>query len=196
MEIDGRGGTATAINGSVPGPLIHLREGDDVELNITNRMMDVPHSSIHWHGILVPFRMDGVPGVNFGGIPPGETYRYRYRVRQAGTYWYHSHSRFQEQTGAYGPLVIDPKDGEPFAYERDYPVVMGTVLVTTVFFVACTTAADLINALLDPRLREPNGPPARLDLSADDRQALVDFLLTLDDPEVTTAARFGDPFRR
>jgi CopA family copper-resistance protein len=124
LEIDGRNGTATAINGTVPGPLVHLREGDDVELNVTNRMMDVAHSSIHWHGILVPFPMDGVPGVNFAGIPPGKTYRYRYRVRQAGTYWYHSHSRFQEQTGAYGPLVIDPKDGEPFAYDRDYPVVL------------------------------------------------------------------------
>ena len=124
LEIDGRGGTATAINGTVPGPLVHLREGADVELNVTNRMMDVPHSSIHWHGILVPFRMDGVPGVNFDGIQPGETYRYRYRIRQAGTYWYHSHSRFQEQTGAYGPLIIDPKDGEPFAYDRDYPVVL------------------------------------------------------------------------
>ncbi len=86
--------------------------------------MDTAHSSIHWHGILVPFPMDGVPGVNFAGIPPGETYEYRYRVKQAGTYWYHSHSRFQEQTGSYGPLVIDPKDGEPFTYDRDYPVVL------------------------------------------------------------------------
>jgi CopA family copper-resistance protein len=124
LPIDGRKGTATAINGTVPGPLVHLREGGDIELNVTNRMMDVPHASIHWHGILVPFPMDGVPGVNFAGIPPGKTYRYRYRVRQAGTYWYHSHSRFQEQTGAYGPLIIDPKNGEPFAYDRDYPVVL------------------------------------------------------------------------
>jgi CopA family copper-resistance protein len=124
IGIDGREGTATAINGSVPGPLVHLREGDDVVLNVTNKLMDTEHSSIHWHGILVPFRMDGVPGVNFAGIRPGETYEYRYRVKQAGTYWYHSHSRFQEQTGSYGPLVIDPKDGEPFDYDRDYPVVL------------------------------------------------------------------------
>ena len=68
--------------------------------------------------------MDGVPGVNFDGIQPGETYEYRYRVKQAGTYWYHSHSRFQEQTGTYGPLIIDPKDGEPFDFDRDYPVVL------------------------------------------------------------------------
>jgi len=124
IRIDGREGRATAVNGSVPGPLIHLREGDDVILTVTNRMMDTEHSSIHWHGILVPFEMDGVPGVNFPGIPPGGRYEYRYRVKQAGTYWYHSHSRFQEQTGAYGPLIIDPRDGEPFRYDRDYPVVL------------------------------------------------------------------------
>jgi len=124
VQIDGREGAATAINGTVPGPLLHLREGDDVTLNVTSRLMDTEHASIHWHGILVPFRMDGVPGVNFNGIQPGETYEYRYRVKQAGTYWYHSHSRFQEQTGAYGPLIIEPKDGEPFDYDRDYPVVL------------------------------------------------------------------------
>jgi len=83
IGIDGRESTATAINGSVPGPLVHLREGDDVVLNVTNELMDTEHSSIHWHGILVPFRMDGVPGVNFAGIRPGETYEYRYRVKQA-----------------------------------------------------------------------------------------------------------------
>lgn len=124
LEIDGRKGTASAINGTVPGPLVRLREGEDIELNVTNSMMDTEHSSIHWHGILVPFPMDGVPGVNFAGIPPGETYRYRYRVRQAGTYWYHSHSFLQEQSGTYGPLIIDPKEGEPFAFDRDYVVVL------------------------------------------------------------------------
>lgn len=124
FTIDGRKGTATAINGTVPGPLVRLREGDTVTLNVTNRLMDTEHSSIHWHGILVPFPMDGVPGVNFAGIRPGETYEYRYEVVQAGTYWYHSHSRFQEQTGTYGPLIIDPRDGEPFAYDRDYVVVL------------------------------------------------------------------------
>ncbi len=122
--IDGREGKATAINGSVPGPLIHLREGEDVTLNVANELMDVEHASIHWHGLLVPFRMDGVPGVNFDGIRPGETYEYRFRVKQAGTYWYHSHSAFQEQTGAYGPLIIDPKDGEPFEYDREHVVVL------------------------------------------------------------------------
>ncbi len=124
ITIDGHKGVSTGINGSVPGPLVRLREGDDVILNVTNELYDAAHSSIHWHGILVPFPMDGVPGVNFPGIRPGETYPYRYRVKQAGTYWYHSHSRFQEQTGTYGPLVIDPKEGEPFDFDRDYAVVL------------------------------------------------------------------------
>ncbi len=124
IVIDGREGVSTGINGSVPGPLVRLREGDEVALNVTNRLMDTEHASIHWHGILVPFPMDGVPGVNFAGIPPGGTYHYRYRVKQSGTYWYHSHSSFQEQTGTYGPLIIDPKDGEPFACDRDYAVVL------------------------------------------------------------------------
>lgn len=124
IVIDGREGLSTGINGTVPGPLVRLREGDDVILNVTNALEDTEHSSIHWHGILVPFPMDGVPGVNFRGIPPGETYEYRYRLKQAGTYWYHSHSFLQEQSGTYGPLIIDPKDGEPFAFDRDYVVVL------------------------------------------------------------------------
>jgi len=124
IVIDGRQGLSTGINGTVPGPLVRLREGDDVALNVTNSLKDTEHSSIHWHGILVPFPMDGVPGINFRGIPPGETYEYRYRVKQAGTYWYHSHSFLQEQSGTYGPLIIDPKDGEPFAFDRDYVVVL------------------------------------------------------------------------
>jgi CopA family copper-resistance protein len=124
IVIDGRKGLSTGINGTVPGPLVRLREGDDVELNVTNALSDTAHSSIHWHGILVPFPMDGVPGINFAGIPPGETYTYRYKVNQAGTYWYHSHSFLQEQSGTYGPLIIDPKDGEPFRFDRDYVVVL------------------------------------------------------------------------
>ncbi|ALC16293.1 copper-resistance protein, CopA family [Desulfuromonas soudanensis] len=124
IVIDGKKGMSTGINGTVPGPLVRLREGDDVELNVTNALSDTVHSSIHWHGILVPFPMDGVPGINFAGIPPGETYNYRYKVKQAGTYWYHSHSFLQEQSGTYGPLIIDPKDGEPFRFDRDYVVVL------------------------------------------------------------------------
>ena len=104
IQIGGRDATATTINGSVPGPLLRFREGETVTIRVTNKMDET--TSIHWHGLLVPYEMDGVPGVSFSGIRPGETFTYRYTVRQSGTYWYHSHSGFQEQTGIYGPLII------------------------------------------------------------------------------------------
>ena len=120
------GGRASAqpitVNGSLPAPLIRLREGRDAVLRVTNRL-DEP-TSIHWHGILLPPEMDGVPGVSFAGIGPGETFEYRYPVRQSGTYWYHSHSGLQEQLGHYGPLVVDAAEPEPFSYDRDYAVVL------------------------------------------------------------------------
>lgn len=114
---------ALTFNGTVPGPLVHLREGDDVVLSVTNALQE--STSIHWHGLLVPFEMDGVPGVNFPGISPGATFTYRFKVKQHGTYWYHSHTEFQEQIGLYGPMVIEPKDGtEPYGYDRDVIVVL------------------------------------------------------------------------
>ena len=115
-------GNAVTINGTVPGPLIRLREGGTATLRVTNEM-DEP-TSIHWHGILLPPEMDGVPGVSFAGIPPGETFVYRYPVRQNGTYWYHSHSGLQEQLGHYGPLIIDPVEPDPFCYDRDHAIVL------------------------------------------------------------------------
>ncbi|MEH6650314.1 MAG: copper resistance system multicopper oxidase [Motiliproteus sp.] len=111
---------ATTVNGSLPAPILRWREGEEVTLRVTNHL-DVP-SSIHWHGIILPTAMDGVPGISFAGIAPGETFTYRFRVQQSGTYWYHSHSGFQEQTGLYGAIVIDPKDKEPSHYDRDYVV--------------------------------------------------------------------------
>jgi len=119
---DGKSGEAIGINGTVPGPLVRLREGEDVLLRVTNKLEET--TSIHWHGILLPFQMDGVPGVSFDGIAPGETFEYRYPVRQNGTYWYHSHSGLQEQLGHYGPLVIDPAGEDPVEYDREYPVVL------------------------------------------------------------------------
>ncbi|HEY9052662.1 MAG TPA: multicopper oxidase domain-containing protein, partial [Gammaproteobacteria bacterium] len=115
---------ATAINGSVPAPILRWREGDLVTLRVTN-MLPVT-SSIHWHGIILPSGMDGVPGIStgFNGIAPGETFIYQFPIIQSGTYWYHSHSGFQEQTGMYGAIVIDPKEPEPFSYDRDYVVVL------------------------------------------------------------------------
>jgi len=120
VDFTGKRRTAMAINGSIPGPLLRWREGDTVTLRVRNRL---PHdTSIHWHGILLPANMDGVPGFSFAGIAPDGMYEYRFKVVQSGTYWYHSHSGFQEQLGVYGALIIDPKEPEPFSYDRDYVV--------------------------------------------------------------------------
>ncbi|NNC60373.1 MAG: multicopper oxidase domain-containing protein, partial [Erythrobacter sp.] len=118
----GRSGHAIAVNGMIPGPLIRLREGQDVRLSVTNHLDE--DSSIHWHGLLLPFQFDGVPGVSFPGIRPGETFNYEFPVRQAGTYWWHSHSGLQEQMGHYGPLVIEAKDGSDDRFDRDYVVLL------------------------------------------------------------------------
>ncbi|WP_349568861.1 copper resistance system multicopper oxidase [Azotobacter salinestris] len=122
VNITGKPRTATVINGSLPGPTLRWREGDTVTLRVRNRLDE--DTSIHWHGILLPANMDGVPGLSFDGIAPGGLYEYRFRVKQSGTYWYHSHSGFQEQTGVYGALIIDPREPEPFQYERDYVVML------------------------------------------------------------------------
>ncbi|TVO59714.1 copper resistance system multicopper oxidase [Denitromonas halophila] len=113
---------ATTINGSIPAPTLRLREGDEVTIRVTNRLR-VP-TSIHWHGIILPYQMDGVPGISFAGIAPGETFTYRFRLEQAGTYWYHSHSGMQELTGMYGALIVEPRDGERVRAARDYVVLL------------------------------------------------------------------------
>ena len=122
IEIAGDIGSVMTINGSVPGPLVELYEGHDAVLRVINHLPN--DSSIHWHGLLLPFEMDGVPGVTFPGIPPGETFEARFPVVQSGTYWYHSHSGLQEQSGVYGPLVVHPRKPDPFAYDRDYIVML------------------------------------------------------------------------
>ncbi len=120
--VDGRKGHAVTINGTVPGPLIRLKEGQIARIAVTNDLDE--DTSIHWHGLILPFQMDGVPGVSFPGIKPGETFVYEFPVIQSGTYWYHSHSGLQEQEGHYGPIVIEPKDADPVAYDREYVVVL------------------------------------------------------------------------
>lgn len=122
VNITGNPRTAMTINGGIPGPLLRWREGDTVTLRVKNKLN--ADTSIHWHGILLPANMDGVPGLSFHGIEPNGTYVYQFKVRQNGTYWYHSHSGFQEQSGVYGPLVIDAKEPEPFQYDRDYVVML------------------------------------------------------------------------
>ena len=122
MRIDGRPSRAIGINGSVPAPLVRLKEGQTARLTVVNDLDE--YSSIHWHGVLVPFQMDGVPGVSFPGIEPRSTFVYEFPVIQSGTYWYHSHSGLQEQLGHYGPIVIDPAGADPVAYDREHVVVL------------------------------------------------------------------------
>jgi CopA family copper-resistance protein len=122
VRIAGRGASAVTINGTVPGPLLHLYEGREAVLRVSNRLRE--DTSIHWHGLILPPEMDGVPGVSFPGIRAGETFEYRFPLRQYGTYWYHSHSGLQEQLGHYGPLVIHPEGGYPYQFDREYVVVL------------------------------------------------------------------------
>jgi len=122
VNLTGQPGIATVVNGRLPGPMLRWREGDAITLRVSNRL-SVP-SSIHWHGIILPADMDGVPGLSFNGIGPGETYVYRFKVNQSGTYWYHSHSRFQEQTGLYGSIVIEPRRGERHLADREHVVLL------------------------------------------------------------------------
>lgn len=118
----GRSGHAITINGTVPAPLIRLKEGQRVQLAVTNNLKE--DTSIHWHGLIVPFQMDGVPGISFPGIRPGETFTYDFPIRQSGTYWYHSHSGMQEAMGHYGPIVIDPAGVDPVQYDREHVIVL------------------------------------------------------------------------
>ena len=122
MNFTGAPRIALTVNDSVPAPTLRWREGDSVTLHVTNTLQE--DTSIHWHGILLPANMDGVPGLSFNGIRPGETHTYRFTVRQGGTYWYHSHSGFQEQRGVYGALIVEPLKPEPFHYNRDHVVML------------------------------------------------------------------------
>lgn len=122
LALDGRAANAITVNGQVPGPTIRMRENEVAEIRVHNRMREA--TSIHWHGILLPFTMDGVPGISFPGIGPGETFTYKFRLRQNGTYWYHSHSGLQEQSGLYGMLVVTPAEPDTQSYDVDYPVVL------------------------------------------------------------------------
>ncbi|WP_330946035.1 copper resistance system multicopper oxidase [Thermomonas sp. LB-4] len=123
VNFTGRERMATTINGSLPAPTLRWREGDTVTLRVANRLRGA-QSSIHWHGIILPANMDGVPGLSFDGIAPGESYLYRFRLNQSGTYWYHSHSMFQEQAGLYGAIVIEPREPPPYHHDREHVVLL------------------------------------------------------------------------
>ncbi len=122
VEIDTGNFTKTGIgyNGATPGPVLRFKEGEDVTINVTNNLSE--DTSVHWHGLILPYQQDGVPGISYDGIKPGETFTYRFPIVQNGTYWFHSHSGFQEPDGAYGALVIEPKEREPYSYDREYVV--------------------------------------------------------------------------
>ncbi|MBN4075730.1 copper resistance system multicopper oxidase, partial [Gammaproteobacteria bacterium AH-315-E17] len=122
VNFTGQESIATAINGSIPAPILRWREGDEILLRVTNNLAE--DSSLHWHGIILPANMDGVPGISFDAIRPGQTFEYRFTANQSGTYWYHSHSGFQEQTGMYGAIVIDPREPDPVSFDREYVVVL------------------------------------------------------------------------
>ncbi len=124
VNFTGQDRFATAINGTVPAPTLRWKEGEEVTINVTNHLAE--DTSIHWHGLILPSGQDGVPNISdgFSGIKPGETFTYRFPIIQSGTYWYHSHSGFQEPTGAYGAIIIDPKEPDPVSYDRDYAVVL------------------------------------------------------------------------
>lgn len=121
-NVRGRPVTALGYNGGIPGPILRFRQGDDITIRVKNRL-DVP-TSIHWHGLRVPANMDGVPPLSFPGIAAGETFTYRFKLNHSGTFWYHSHSAFQEQTGLYGAIIVDPADKDPIAYDREYIVLL------------------------------------------------------------------------
>ena len=123
FSVDGRPGHAVAINGTIPAPLIRLKEGQNVRITVENRLTD-EDTSIHWHGFIVPFQMDGVPGISFPGIRAGTSFTYEFPIKQSGTYWYHSHSGLQEQLGHYGPIIIDPAGPDPVAYDREHVIVL------------------------------------------------------------------------
>jgi len=122
VNFTGQTRTATTVNGMLPAPVLRWKQGERVALNVRNKL--ATDTSIHWHGMILPTEMDGVPGLSFGGIKPDSFFRYEFQVKQHGTYWYHSHSGFQEQTGLYGAIVIDPIEPEPFVYDRDYVVLL------------------------------------------------------------------------
>ena len=122
MNFTGVARRAVVVNGQLPGPTLRMRQGDEVTIRVTNRLRE--RTSIHWHGIILPADMDGVPGLSFDGIAPGATFNYRYKVNQSGTYWYHSHSRFQEQVGHYGAIVVARRGGERHGADREHVLLL------------------------------------------------------------------------
>ncbi|NRB42101.1 MAG: copper resistance system multicopper oxidase, partial [Pseudomonadales bacterium] len=122
VNFTGKLRTATTVNDSLPGPILRFKEGENITINVANKLAE--SSSIHWHGLILDSKMDGVPGISFDGIAPQSSFTYQFKAKQSGTYWYHSHSGYQEQTGVYGAIIIDPIAPEPFEYDREYVIML------------------------------------------------------------------------
>jgi CopA family copper-resistance protein len=196
--VNGRSGHAIAINGTIPAPLIRLREGERARLTVDNQLDE--DTSIHWHGLIVPFQMDGVPGVSFPGIAARSTFVYEFPLRQAGTYWYHSHSGLQEQVGHYGPLIIDPAGPDPIQSDREHVIVLSDwsfmhphTIFTRMkqeggfFNRQKLTLEDRLTGKADPLTREESAMFARMRMDPTDisdvTEAAYDFLINGHTPE-------------
>lgn len=185
FNVDGRAGHAITVNGTIPAPLIRLREGENVRLIVDNRLDE--DTSIHWHGLIVPFQMDGVPGISFPGIRPRSTFTYEFPLRQSGTYWYHSHSGLQEQAGHYGPIIIDPAGADPVGYDREHVIVLSdwTFLHPHQLFTRLKQEGGFFN-----RQRETLLGPRSAQLSREDRQMFARMRMDPSDISDVTAAAY------
>jgi CopA family copper-resistance protein len=205
FEVDGRTGHAIAINGTIPAPLIRLREGRNVRLIVNNGLDE--DTSIHWHGLIVPMEMDGVPGVSFPGIKARSTFTYEFPLKQSGTYWYHSHSGLQEQVGHYGPLIIDPAGPDPIAYDREHVLVLSdwSFLHPHMIFTRMKqeggffnrqkmSLADRMSGKADPMTQEERGMFARMRMDPTDvsdvTEAAYTFLINGHSPRENWSGLF------
>jgi len=188
FTVSGRAGHAVMINNQLPAPLVRLREGQDVRIHVHNELDE--DSSIHWHGLILPFEMDGVPGVSFPGIKPHSTFTYEFPVRQSGTYWYHSHSGLQEQLGHYGPMILDPAEPDPIACDREHVVVLSdwSFLHPHLIFTRLKQQGGFFNrqrSTLADRLRGKD------DLTADERTMFARMRMDPTDIADVTAAAYS-----
>jgi CopA family copper-resistance protein len=189
LMVDGKASHAVAVNGSIPAPLIRLKEGQNVRITVENRLTD-EDTSIHWHGFIVPFQMDGVPGISFPGVRPGQSFTYEFQVKQSGTYWYHSHSGLQEQLGHHGPIIIDPAAPDPVPYDREHVLVLSdwTSMHPHALFTRLRQDSGFFNRnrrTLADRMSGKHDP-----LSAADRKMFADMRMDPTDISDVTAAAY------
>ncbi|HEY6645315.1 copper resistance system multicopper oxidase [Povalibacter sp.] len=210
VNFNGATRMATVVNGQLPAPQLRWREGEDITIRVTNRLAE--RTSIHWHGLIVPADMDGVPGVSFHGIAPGETFTYRFRVNQSGTYWYHAHSRFQEQTGLYGSIVVEPRGAQRHASDREHVILLSDwtdldpeaiyrklKLHAGYFNPAKRTIGDFVADVRSRGLREASADGAMWGQMRMDRTDLADvsgYAYTFLMNGMTPAANWNAAFRR